>query len=107
MDKMLKTDEYGRQRIVAPEDKVLKGYFMGPLDFIDHCLVDQYGSVFIRGCGWSDKQGSDYSRLVVFPNAVEMGNEFDNSSWRWEDWYERNWLCDSWAWMYMKTAQKP
>jgi len=29
MDKMLKTDEYGRQRIVAPEDKVLKGYSCG------------------------------------------------------------------------------
>lgn len=104
---MLTTDEYGHQRTVAPEGKVLKGYLVDALGLIEHCLVDQWGLVFVSGGigGWSNRQGSPHTRLVVFPNAVERGNELNNRSWRWEDWYEQNWLCDSWAWMYMKAAK--
>lgn len=109
MERFLAVDDYGREFIGAPEGKVLKGYLICTWGYVEHCLVDQWGLVFTSGHGgpgggWSSCQHSDHIRLVVFPNPVERGNEIDNSSWRWEDWYERNWLCDSWAWMYMKTA---
>ena len=103
---MLITDEYGRPRIVAPEGKVLKGYLVDDFGHIEHCLVDQWGLVYAEygsGYAWSDTQCSSHARLVAFPNPVEPANG-DNSPWTWEDWYERNWLCDSWAWMYCKAA---
>ena len=101
---MYTVDDYGRLRIVAPKDKVLKGYLTDDRNFTEHCLVNQYGHVLVRGWGgWSNIQDLNYYRLVVFPRAVERGNECGNSSWNWADWYERNWLCDSWAWIHMKA----
>lgn len=103
-----KIDRYGREYIAAPEGKVLKGYLLyGTEGFMEHCLVDQWGCVFRTGGmgGWMSIQHSDHHRLIVLPNPVERGNEFNNTSWSWEDWYERNWLCDSWAWMYCKAAK--
>ena len=102
---MIKVDRYGCKYIAAPKGKVLRAYMLDSWGFIEHCLVDAYGGVFARGHGgWRHDQASGHYRLVVLPNPVERGNEWNNSSWRWEDWYERNWLCDSWAWIYMKVA---
>ena len=107
---MIKVDDYGREYIAAPDGLLLKGYLIDSWGFMEHCLVDQWGLVFTSGHGgygggWCGNQHSEHFRLVVFPNPVERGNECNNRSWSWEDWYERNWLCDSWAWMYMKASK--
>lgn len=108
--KFTKIDQFGREYIAAPSGKVLKAYEVDCWGFIQHCLVDEHGCVFTRGDpkygggGWRGSQHSKHYRLVVFPNPVERGNEWNKSSWRWEDWWERNWLCDSWAWMYMRAS---
>lgn len=109
--RFVKVDQYGREYIAAPKGKVLKAYKVDCWGFIQHCLVDEYGCVFTRGDpqygggGWCNNQHSDHFRLIVFPNPVERGNDgWNNSCWSWEDWYKRNWLCDSWTWMYMKSA---
>ena len=103
-----KIDQYGRKYIAAPKGKVLKGYLLCNLSFIEHCIVDQYGCVFCSGRGgWTGSlQHSDHYKLVVFPNPVERGNDgVGNNCWSWEDWYEKNWQCDSWAWIYCKQAK--
>lgn len=105
-----KIDEYGREYIAAPKGKVLKAYLVYDWGHMEHCLIDEWGLVFrSRGMGgWMSLQQADAAftmRLIVLPNPVERGNEFNNKSWSWEDWYERNWLCDSWAWMYSKASQ--
>lgn len=106
---MKKIDQYGREYIAAPKGKVLKAYKLDSWGHIEHVLIDEFGCVFTSGRtgglgGWCGNQHGGRYRLVVFPNPVERGNEWKNSSWCWEDWYERNWLCDSWAWMYMRAA---
>lgn len=108
-EQFVKVDQFGRKYIAAPRGKVLKAYQVCKWGFIEHVLVDECGLVFTSdkggvGGGWRANQNSGNYRLVVFPNPVERGNEFDNTSWCFEEWYERNWLCSSWAWMYMKSA---
>lgn len=88
--------------IKAPKGQVLKGYFISANILVEHCLVDDGGWVFVKGHGgWNRSyQKSGWARVVVLPNAVPKGNDYNQLTWNWEDWYERNWLCDSWAWIY-------
>ena len=100
-------DDYGRTRIQAPKNTYLKGYMVLDDRRIEHCLIDQFGLVLTRGrMGWTSLQGFDYIGFIMCPTPVAMGNDgWNNHCWSWEDWYERNWLCDSWAWLYMKGAK--
>ena len=98
-----KIDHYGNKFIAAPKGKVLKAYLISCGRVIEHCLIDSYGSVFAIGMGgWCSLQNNGIHRLIALPNPVDRGNEFNNTSWSWEEWYRRNWRCDSWAWMYAR-----
>jgi len=103
-------ENHTKHWIKAPSGKVLKVYLVHKHDIepqIEHGILDEYGTVFVPGYGgWSSGyQGNKHYRIIPLPNPVEKGNDFKNNSWRWEDWWEKNWQCDSWAWCYMKRSQ--
>lgn len=85
-----------KEKIKAPPGTVLKGYMYDHTKYytlVKRILIDENGQVYVVGHGWVDLQ--HWCNIRVFANPVE------HDGWEWDQWWEKNWQCDSWAWCYM------
>lgn len=89
--------------IRASKGRIIKAYMCDDiLDKPVHAIIDEFGYVFFKGCGgWSIQ--TKYDALIALPNEVKRGNDSICVGWSWDDWWEKNWQCDSWAWVYGKA----